>query len=292
MERGFVKRPEQHYTNIPPMFGEAGPASFDICVLIPCYNDLPGLVKSINSIHYRARRFVILVVDDGSTEPITSDWLYQQSPLATNIQILRFAQNGGITNALNKGLEYIYVNCPSTFIARLDCGDICAPDRFYRQLAFLEKNPSIDLVGSWCYFRNPHTGTSYKFTTPTQHKAIRHSMYFRNVFIHPTVMWRATPLKEFRYPGNYPHAEDYGLFYDIVLNKKAAIIDDFLVTCEINPLGISFRNRFDQLKSRLQVIRNYGTNKWWVAAGTIKLLVLMALPHQMVFNLKKRLFKV
>jgi len=264
---------------------------FDICVLMPCYNNPEGLATSINSINYDTTRFIVLVVDDGSRQAINKDQLYQNVPVTVNIEILRIEENEGITNALNKGLEYIYVNCPAAFIARLDCGDICAPDRFYRQLAFFENNPAVDLVGSWCYFKNPHTGVSYKFTTPTQHKAIRHSMYFRNVFIHPTVMWRATALKGFRYPRNYPHAEDYGLFYDIVLNKKAAIIDEFLVTCEINPLGISFQNRFDQLKSRLQVIRNYGTNKWWVAAGTIKLLLLMALPHQMVYSLKKRLFK-
>ena len=265
---------------------------FDICVLIPCYNDLEGLVTSINSINYDINRFVVLVVDDGSQQAINKDWLYQRVPITVNIKMLRNEQNEGITNALNRGLEYVYVNCLAAFVARLDCGDVCTPNRFYRQLTFFKQHPSVDLVGSWCYFKNPLTGVCYKFTTPTQHKAIRHSMYFRNVFIHPTVMWRAVSLKSFRYPRNYPHAEDYGLFYDIVLNKKAAIIDDFLVTCEINPRGISFQNRFDQLRSRLKVIRDYGTNKWWVAAGTLKLLLLMALPHQIVYNIKRRLFKV
>jgi len=265
---------------------------FDICVLMPCYNNPEGLATSINSINYDTTRFIVLVVDDGSRQAINKDQLYQNVPVTVNIEILRIEENEGITNALNKGLEYIYVNYMAAFIARLDCGDICAPNRFYRQLAFFENHPSIDLVGSWCYFKNPLTGSRYKFTTPTQHKAIRHSMYFRNVFIHPTVMWRAAVLKGFRYPGNYPHAEDYGLFYDIVLNKKAAIINDFLVTCEINPDGISFQNRFNQLKSRWQVIRDYGTNKWWVAAGTLKLLLLMALPHQIVYNIKRRLFKI
>jgi len=273
------------------MFDDTKISAPDICVLIPCYNDTRGLIVSINSIHYYTAKLVVLVVDDGSAEPVNKEWLYKQLSITVNIMVLSINQNAGITNALNKGLEYIYTHYQPRYIARLDCGDTCSPDRFYRQAAFFENNPSIDLVGSWCYFNNRLTGSSYKFTTPTQHNAIRQSMYFRNVFIHPTVMWRAAALKEARYPGLYPHAEDYGLFYDIVLNKKAAIINEFLVTCDINPQGISFKNRFQQLVSRLHVIRDYGTSKWWIAAGTVKLLLLMALPHQMVFNIKNRLFK-
>lgn len=288
----MVTQPGNHYTNIPPMFENPEIPDPDICVLIPCYNDTRGLITSINSINYYQTRLVVLIVDDGSVKAINKDWLYKQLSITVNIVILRMDENAGITNALNKGLEYIYSHCRPHFIARLDCGDTSSPDRFYRQVAFFDNNPSIDLVGSWCYFKNQLTGAAYKFTTPTQHNAIRQSMYFRNVFIHPTVMWRTDALHDARYPALYPHAEDYGLFYDILLNKKAAIIDEFLVTCDVNPLGISFKNRFQQLMSRLHVIRNYGTNKWWIAAGTLKLLLLMALPHQMIFNLKKRLFKI
>lgn len=265
--------------------------AFDICVLIPCYNNAGGLITSVNSIHYPASRMVVLVVDDGSEQPVTPGWLQERLSINVNLRVLRIGKNAGITNALNKGLEYIYKYCPAAFIARLDCGDTCSPDRFYRQVDFFKAHPETDLVGSWCYFKNSLTGAGYKFTTPTQHNAILHGMYFRNVFTHPTVMWRATALLEFRYPSRYPHAEDYGLFYDIVQHKKAAIINDFLLTCEINPRGISFQNRLEQLKSRLRVIRDYGTNRWWVAAGSVKLLLLMALPHQMVHGIKKWLFK-
>jgi len=263
----------------------------DICVLIPCHNNVSGLIESINSIVYDHRKFLVLVVDDGSAVAITRNALYQYLPATVNIQLIRLRQNQGITKALNEGLEFVYANHDVRFIARLDCGDICSPDRFFKQIAFLEKNPGIDLVGTWCYFRNMDTGVAYKYITPTEHGLIKRSMYFRNVFVHPTVMWRVDVLHAFRYPEKYPHAEDYGLFYDMISKNRTAILDDFLVTCEINKKGISFLNRPEQLKSRLKVIRNYGKNKLLLAAGTVKLAILMALPYQFISGFKALMYK-
>ncbi|HTL07591.1 MAG TPA: glycosyltransferase [Chitinophagaceae bacterium] len=263
----------------------------DICVLIPCHNNFEGLIDSINSIVYDHQRLMVVVVDDGSATAITRTRLYTSIPAAVNIQLVRLRQNQGITKALNAGLDFIYANYAVQFIARLDCGDICRPDRFHQQIAFLNTHPNIDLLGSWCYFRNPVTGTAYEYRTPTDHEEIERSMYFRNVFVHPTVMWRVAALQPLRYPVKYPHAEDYGLFYDIISKKRTAIISEFLVTCEVNQTGISFLNRSEQLRSRLRVIKDYGRNKLLLAAGMLKLAFLMALPYRLVKEVKHRVYK-
>jgi glycosyltransferase involved in cell wall biosynthesis len=263
----------------------------DVCILIPCFNNIKGLIESINSIDYHPGRFLILVVDDGSITAVSRNELYKHVPITVNIQIVRLRQNLGITRALNKGLDFIYANYPARFIARLDCGDTCNPARFYRQVSFLNNNPGTDLLGTWCYFKDLNSGFAYEYSTPTQHELIERSMYFRNVFVHPTVMWRISALDTFRYPEKYPHAEDYGLFYDMISKKRTAVIDAFLVTCEINTKGISFQNRSEQLKSRMKVIWDYGKNKWWLAAGTIKLVLLMALPYRFIYLVKKKVYK-
>src|SRR5258705_2463903 len=148
------------------------PSAIDVCILIPCYNNLEGLIKSVNSIVYHTGKFLILVVDDGSKNPIARHELYTVLPITVNVQIIRLEQNQGISKALNYGLEFIYANYSARFIARLDCGDTCYPGRFFRQVSFLENHPDIDLLGSWCYFKNYDTGAAYKYVTPTQHKSI------------------------------------------------------------------------------------------------------------------------
>ncbi|MFT3934294.1 MAG: glycosyltransferase [Chitinophagaceae bacterium] len=260
----------------------------DICVLIPCYNNNEGLQKTLKSITYNNQRLTVLVVDDGSTEPVAID---QHLPYSFSTSVLRLSKNQGIITALNKGLEYIYTNLDVKYIARLDCGDICHPDRFLKQVNFLENNQEIDLVGSWCYFEDFSNGKGYEYRTPTNHNAIVKGMYFRNVFVHPTVMWRTSVLKKERYPALYPHAEDYGLFYDIVVKRLTAIIPEFLVTCEINRKGISLTHRQEQLKSRLKVVKDFGKNKLLLAAGVIKMVILIALPYKLIYIVKSKLYE-
>lgn len=267
------------------------PGNIDLCVLIPCYNNFAGLVQSVNSIVYNRQKLLIVIVDDGSAENITAEKVKAYIAEGTRFHIVQLEYNLGITGALNKGLEFIYSNIAARFIARLDCGDICSTDRFYKQVAFLESNPGIDLLGTWCYFRDVNSGAAYSYVTPTRHKHIKRSMNFRNVFIHPTVMWRCAAMEAFKYPEQYPHAEDYGLFYDMISGRKSAIMNEFLVTCEINGKGISVQNRTVQLKSRLKVISHYGKNKFYFLLGAMKLLLLMKIPYQFIFLAKKNLYK-
>lgn len=264
-----------------------GLTNIELCILIPCYNNFSGLVNAINSIKYYNNKYLIIVVDDGSYDPINLKKLSFEIPEIVNLKIIRLKINAGITSALNTGLNYIYNNLNVNYIARLDCGDICSFDRFYRQVEFLNKYQEIDLIGSWCYFKDDRSGQGYKFKTPTKHSDIERSMNFRNVFIHPTVMWRFKGVGKLLYPESFPYAEDYGLFYYMINSIKSAIINDYLVTCQINTEGISIKNRSLQLKSRMKVIFKYKKNKLFYFLGWLKLKMLMFIPYQAILSVKK-----
>lgn len=257
------------------------------CILIPVYNNFEGLIKSLASIVFDPADFLVLVVDDGSIKPFTSAEINQQLCNPLNIQVVRLNDNIGITGALNLGLNYVYRNTNAKYIARLDCGDTCSGDRFVKQVAFLELNKHIQLVGSWCYFREPESGSMYRYITPLTHSAIVKSMHFRNVFIHPAVMWRIEGTGKIFYPESFPYAEDYALFNEIIRKGETAIIDEQLVTCEVNSQGISISKRRLQLKSRFRVISMYGSNKWWKFLGKARILLLLLVPHNLVYLAKK-----
>ena len=69
----------------------------DFCLLIPCHNNRTGLIHSLSSVKYPPNRFLVLVVDDGSAEPINEKEISGQLP----VKVLRLERNQGITNALN-----------------------------------------------------------------------------------------------------------------------------------------------------------------------------------------------
>ena len=267
------------------------PNNVELCILIPCYNNFTGLVTSINSIKYDLDKFIILIVDDGSSNPIVLKDLAKLVPKNFNLRLRKLDNNLGITKALNKGLDYLYDNCKVKYIARLDCDDVCDSNRFYRQIDFLDNNSSIALVGSWCYFKDKNNNHGFTYKTPVKDADIRKSMYFRNVFIHPTVIWRLSELGKIKYPEQFPFAEDYALFYLMISKIKCAIIDEFLVTCQINSAGISIKNRQLQLESRLRVISFYSKNRYLLFLGSLKLKMLMFIPYHLVLIIKKMIFR-
>lgn len=254
----------------------------DVCVLIPCYNNPQGLRASLESIRYHAGRCTVVVVDDGSREPVvlhSSEWPFE-------VQVLRHDTNKGITEALNTGLYWITTHLHTTYVARLDCADICAEDRFILQARYLDEHPEVGLVGSWCIFRQPSSGLSYSYTTPATHKEIVNALHFRNVFIHPTVMFRTSLLRHTGlYPTGYPHVEDYVLFWKMALHSRTAILDQFLVTCEINASGISISNRKAQLQGRYRVVSHFGRGLLRIL-GMMKMKLMMMLPYGMILRWK------
>ena len=126
----------------------------DFCLLIPCYNNFDGLLLSLQSIFYFPDRFLVVVVDDGSKIPVTSASIELGIKIDFPLVVLRNEVNQGIAEALNRGLKWIEEQKAANYIARLDCGDLCAPDRFYKQVEFMQDHPEVGLLGSWCVFED------------------------------------------------------------------------------------------------------------------------------------------
>jgi glycosyltransferase involved in cell wall biosynthesis len=269
------------------------PPKIDFYLLIPFYNNLPGLLHSLKSVQYDADKYTVVIVDDGSRQPVSLEDIYREISRDISVEIIQLPCNKGITIALNTGLQWIKKQNDAAFVARLDCGDTCSDDRFYKQVAFLKEHPSINLVGSWCIFKDHVSNVAYRYITPTRHKKIKRGMHFRNIFIHPTVMWRCDAMKDNElYPDTYPDAEDYGFFYRFLQQGETAIIPEYLVTCEINHKGISLTSRKKQLKSRIKVVQEYGRNRVLRYLGVFKLRLLLIIPYNIIFTIKKSLYGV
>lgn len=263
--------------------------SLDFCVLIPCYNDEPGLIRSLHSIQYDARKFAVVIVDDGSRTAVDMGILKSSVPHILHIQLLRLPQNQGITTALNSGLHWILENTTALYIARLDCRDTCHAQRFYKQVTFLNAHAEVGLLGSWCTFQQEDGSGSYTYTTPLQHAQLIKAMHLRNVFIHPTVMFRTALLqKTGLYPYNYPHAEDYALFWKLLQVAEGAVLGESLTNCAIMPQGISLSNRRVQLQSRRKVVQAFGNRLLLKIFGIIRLQLLLITPNSVLLRLKMR----
>lgn len=250
----------------------------DFIVLIPYYNDLSGLKSALCSIDYDPRSYGIVIVDDGSQLPLQLSYI-KTFCHSEHVYLKTLHHNQGIICALNTGLDFIYSNLAAKYIARLDCGDTCMPHRFQQQVKYLDAHPDTDMLGSWCYFTDQESKQQFIYRTPVNARGIRVGMYFRNLFIHPTLIWRYELKDTIRqYPNQYPNAEDYALAFTILKKGRASILPEALVNCRINSAGLSFSRREEQLRSRSLVVSDFGDNDFLKQLGMLKLKLMMVIP--------------
>ena len=85
----------------------------------------------------------LLLLDDGST-----DGAIERLPIFNDprIKVICDGYNRGLSYRLNQAAAM----AKGKYFARMDHDDISHPDRFARQVAFLEGNPNIDLLATQC----------------------------------------------------------------------------------------------------------------------------------------------
>lgn len=264
---------------------------YDFYLLIPCYNNLNGLIASLQSVNYPKEKHCILIVDDGSANPVTSASLPQELYANHIIEILRLPENKGITEALNTGLNYILNKNDSILIARLDCGDICHSQRFIKQVEEFNNDAQLMLLGSWCSFEEKGTSKNYVYQAALTHESIVREMHWKCSFIHPTVMFRKKVVEEIGgYPNEYHYAEDYAFFFKICLTHKVKISSDILVISEINPKGISVTRRKAQRGAITRVLKRFGKYKHLILLGLVRQYLLYFFPESFLLHIKRKFY--
>jgi glycosyltransferase involved in cell wall biosynthesis len=255
-----------------------------ICYLIPFYNAYDDLIITLNSL---TEGVDVLIVDDGSKMPLQDELITHN--YSYNIKIITAEQNVGIENALNLGLEFIYGKYE--FVARLDCGDKSSADRIEKQLAFLNQNNDVVLVGSWARFVDESYSLLFINELPAENNVINNKMYLNNMFMHPSVVIRTDTLKLVGgYPTNRKAAEDYAVFFKLMKVGKVANIAQPLIDYVVVENSISSQNRTIQVVNRLKVIwDNKVLNKYCIY-GLVRSLIILLIPRR-VTTLLRQLIK-
>lgn len=259
-----------------------------IAVLLPTYNPGPELAASIDSLRCQSVPFRLFLVDDGSKRPGDYDTLVK----GMDAKVVRLAQNVGITGAMNAGLAHILAE-PFDYIARLDTGDFCTPGRFENQLAFMDANPDIGIVGSAVEFRifdlaGKLTGTKV-MTFPTDRRACADRLFQNSSVIHPAMLIRRSVFEKLKaYSENYPAAEDFDLLWRA---HKAGFglvnLPETYLIKEETPGSISQKRRRRQVWSRLRILwENRDLTRVASWKGLVRTVIIWALPAQVIHALK------
>ncbi|HEY4921212.1 MAG TPA: glycosyltransferase [Xanthobacteraceae bacterium] len=254
-----------------------------VAVLMAAYNAEKTLRAAVDSILASTVPCDLFLVDDCSAVPVV-----EVIGARANVTVIRLPHNHGLAAALNVGLTHILPR-NYKYVARMDADDVSYPHRFATQIAFLERNPEVALVGSGARFIDDRSGAMVMYyVPPLAQDDIRKALYFNNCFVHPTWMMRGAALADLApYSLDYPAAEDYEFLRRAISHAVVANVPDILVDYRISTGGISVSKRQRQLGDRLALqIKYLEPLQWRAWAGMAKTLMLFAVPRVLVTTLK------
>lgn len=223
-----------------------------VSVAVPVYNAERFLDEAMGSVLGQTfEDFEVVAVNDGSTDR-SGSMLDAHAKRDPRVRVLHQA-NAGLVGALNASLDA----CRGELIARFDPDDVCEPERFKKQVRFLEAHPEVVAVGSWMQSIDPEGGALNRFDYPIEHEAIEADfLHGRNAIGHPAAMIRAaalTKLEGYRYES---YTTDLDLFLRLAEVGRLANLPEPLLRYRQHPASICATRRRDQVDLVLEVIND------------------------------------
>lgn len=208
-----------------------------VSVIMGFYNNESTLARAIDSIiNQTFNNWELILCDDGSNDGSYSIANNYLNRYPDKIKLLRNKKNMHLAAALNKCLSV----ATGEYIARMDADDESLPDRFEKQLSFLEKHPEFILCGTDIIVADEISGIEkrlYSIPFPD-----RFTLYKHTPFNHATILCRRRLLSDL---GGYTESrsvfrcEDKDLWYRFfAFDYKGANINEPLYKVYENEASI------------------------------------------------------
>lgn len=156
----------------------------------------------------------IVLVEDG---PLTGElyevidmWEYR---LGGKLKRVVLEENKGLSAALNLGIDH----CSSPYVARMDTDDIAASERFEKQVAFLQDNPDVHVVGGSVQWTRDDGSVVVTRTYPPNTEQAKKQIPKATPLSHPTVMFSRRVFDDgMRYPEKHRTCQDIEFWFNLL----------------------------------------------------------------------------
>jgi glycosyltransferase involved in cell wall biosynthesis len=204
---------------------------------MPVYNAEKYITEALDSIIEQTfRDFELIVIDDGSADR-SSTIIESYTKKDRRVSVHR-QSNSGLITSLNRGCSL----ARGKYIARMDADDVSLPERFERQLEYLERHPHVGLLGTWIQDLGPNGEPGPVWPLPTTPALIAWFLMFGNCIAHPSVMGRRELIQKLGYRTEATHVEDYDLWIRLSAVSGLANLPEVLVKCRVLNQSVSGRN--------------------------------------------------
>jgi hypothetical protein len=176
------------------------------------------------------RDLELIVVDDGSADRTVEIVRERADP---RVRVISNARNLGLAPSLNVGIAA----ARGEFVARLDADDVALPARLAHQVAFMDANPDVALLGSWYQEMTADRTLGAPVRVPARHWDLRWHLCLYSPFAHSAVTWRRELVEREvgRYDERLRFSEDYDLWRRISERLRVANLPEILLHLRTHP---------------------------------------------------------
>ncbi len=181
-----------------------------VSVVVPNFNEKPHiLAQSLDSMVTQSFGDFECIVVDESTDPESAAACRALCERDARFRYIRPGTRLGLAGSLNHGIEL----ARAELIARFDSDDIATPDRLEKQVALLDSQPEIGVVGGWIELVSEEGKVTATRQFPADHAGIERMMQITTPISHPSVTFRKALIARFGgYDAGFRYAEDLDLW--------------------------------------------------------------------------------
>jgi len=200
-------------------------------VVLPVYfRDRPyHLKEALESLLVQTRPAAeIVVVEDGPIDETLKAVIEDVQKDHPEVKVIQLHRNSGLPSALNEGIKA----CTHEWIARMDADDVCTPDRFEKQIGFLETHPEVDIISSAIDEYDLELQHFFgRRQLPVTHEDIMKFAQWRSPFNHMAVVYRKSAVLEIgSYDPELRSGQDYELWSRLLTaGYRGANLPDVLI---------------------------------------------------------------
>ncbi len=203
-----------------------------VTVLLAVHDGEPFVRRCVASVLAQTfEDFEFVIVDDASTDATVEILESFGDP---RIRLLHNERNLGQVPSLNRGLR----EARGEYIARIDADDWSLPVRLERQVATLDGNPRVGLVGTWMEIVDERDRPVARLcsTIADFPEFVFHTLIMRVLISHPSAMYRREPVIALGgYDESTGPAEDKDLWRRLALERwDARIVPEPLVVYRLH----------------------------------------------------------
>lgn len=224
-----------------------------LSALMTTYNSAPYVQATIESVLAQSfTDFELVIVDDGSTDKtVEVIRRYRDS----RIRLYCRAENKGVGYSLQEALQYVR----SPYVIKVDSDDLSHPERFARQLMYLQANPHLAVVKCYieAFAESDDMETAERLATRQRDYDAANKINTENLIAQHLPRWlcvehtsycaRTEAIRAVGYP-DQRLCEDYSLFYR--LNEQGyrfGCVPEHLIQVRVNRRSVTAQVNAERL---------------------------------------------